>query len=191
MNAADNKVEDLKLAAPAVHAALCRLDTESCDASIFQLAFLLSCQNGGLGEGTVRRTPGASFNPKPARICHILLNECRETRSEVLCAALLISSSAQPPFPSSLAAAGEILEASRGLFDNQEGIGAPAQRVALAHHLDVLRHAHMSAFSNEEQRRLVECSKNILAKSFRHPENERLYVLIEAWLNRQVDKGDK
>ncbi|MBN8549497.1 MAG: hypothetical protein J0M12_09300 [Deltaproteobacteria bacterium] len=155
----------------------------------FTTAFEISSLNGGLIEGTSRRSPGTSFNPQPARICHILLKECDERRTEVLVAALLVPSNASLPLPISLAAASEILGAARAFLRKHEPSSAEGERVALAHHLDILRHLHLTESSREESSALFNGSQNLLAACTHRAENERLVVLIQTWLERAVARG--
>lgn len=147
-------------------------------------AFAHSCRSGGLNEGAIKRTPGASFNPRPARICQILLSESDERDSDVLCAAILIASHAQAPFASELERAAAFLAEARKFPYQESEVSAEAERVALACHLDTLRHAHMCELSEEERARLRrETEQNYLARSL-HRENSRLRTLIEACLKR-------
>lgn len=78
---------------------------------------------GGLESPTIHRPEGASFNPRPARICQILLAEGGVTSPDTVCAALW-------------ATIGEVAEC-------QLNPAWPTIEAALA--LDEVRHLHMTA----------------------------------------------
>jgi hypothetical protein len=54
-------------------------------------AFCFALKNGGLLEHDFTRVKDASFNPRPARICLILINDARVTAADILASSLIRS----------------------------------------------------------------------------------------------------
>lgn len=127
-----------------------------------QCGYLSDCYRaaakvGALEEAPVVREDGVSYNPKPARVCSILLKECPRypvriygcSFFAVLPQVRLVTVSSQ--FQSEVAALstmGDITEAEPAI-----------QNVYLSVFLDQIRHLHMTHFS--DQRKRVEYEKAV------------------------------
>ena len=159
------------------------------DSDRAQLAeiYSLACAYGALSEGGVRREGGASFNPRPARICQILINECNESDPDVFAAAMLACCTSQPDFQvASPAAVGwgvasRVIRVQSGLeiqFDET------VARVLLALQLDELRHLHMTELSCVERQLLCGRVANLLPQIEESSSNRRLKMLVVAAIDR-------
>lgn len=173
--------------APGTYALLGRLSAVGVHPA-YEIAYALSCANGGLDEGPIKRSAGASFNPRPARICQILLQECQERDFDTLSAGLLISSTAREPFPAPLQKAAIILSAARNFFCSRDSVAAPAERVALALHLDTLRHLHMSTATLGEIHAVLEATRSLLLDRALHDQSARLKILIRTCFDRALQR---
>ena len=65
------------------------------DSNIIDEAYKMSCDHQGLLEETEHRTPGSSFNPKPARIAQILI-EYLEVKDEFAISLALLVNAKNP-----------------------------------------------------------------------------------------------
>ena len=138
------------------------------------MARLYSCaaQAGGLAEGPIVRAPMASFNPRPARLCKILLRECEERDIQVLAAALLLGapSLAVPPTAGEAFNLVEEYQKFRvGALRTQPSL--KLERIHLAVLLDDLRHLHMTKLPIAQQESIVEDFESMYRNGAYNAEN--------------------
>jgi|GEM_PF-6978836 len=118
---------NLKSDAPAVFSSLQRLGLSEIGISKIQQNYRTAWASGALNEKShSRRTPGASFNPRPARLMAIAIKELRQVLCLPLLEQLLVELSAAPNFP--LATLESTSNFSRAIID-----------------IDELRHRHLLA----------------------------------------------
>lgn len=130
---------------------------------------------GGLHEGAIARAPNASFNPRPARLCKILLRETNEQDVNVLGAALIIAVPDNFETPVAWQAACELAKQAR-TFRAQplSKPDAPIERLHLAVLLDDLRHLHMTTLPHSEKEALVEHFEQVYQNGCKHCVNTPL-----------------
>lgn len=116
-------------------------------------AFFFALEHGGGEEIDFLREPGASFNPRPGRVTHILLKDSGVQSAETIIAALI--SCASPgifyedknplPFEPHIVSLVKHAQASQKLeLIPQLPTETPSLDIALALWLDRLRHLHLS-----------------------------------------------
>lgn len=111
----------------------------------------------------LKRTPGVSFNPLPARVIEILIRECHCTDYGMLEAALLLSTVAEDTLTIS---------------------NAPCADAYTAYALDTLRHLHYDVVSKEVSTEILtklSLEQQPIAQMTRLP---RLHVLYDAAFRR-------
>lgn len=143
-------------------------------------AYRYAVKNGGCEE-PAERAPGVSYNPRPARICCLLIQEEKVTDPQLMISALLSSLHES------------VIARSTGEFE-QEAVAdalAVAKRsfpcpirlepLYLAHDLDILRHAHMS---NQRDDRLSSVLSEISRRAACYSGTGRLHNLLSHALRR-------
>lgn len=179
MPSAINFKGDLSHDSPSLQARLQRLLAPSA-LPAFAEAYRHCFASGGVGEVFAVRDPQASFNPRPARICQIILSDSDERRPEVLAAGLLISSSVPCNHPDLMAAesiaaqARSFIPTSTGELSNEGAI------VVLAWALDALRHLHLGDASDAGAIHLIEKAKGWALSFQDRSELHRLCILVVA-----------
>jgi len=156
----DDPHNQLSFDAPAIFRQLQIVVSET-DAAYIGRAYALSALSGGLNEWPVIREAGASHNPKPARLLHILLNEGKVKDREILCAAVLacatrLTAKQGIDFGMAYSLAERSLEVQA-----EEAIVSlkTDHRLAylyLARKLDEIRHLHMTILSRAERKKTVD-----------------------------------
>lgn len=142
---------------------------------------------GCLNDQPIKREKGVSFNPRPARICQILISEVHEDKFNMFAAAHLMC--ANPDITiEGYKDAQLIVDQARSLLTIQSPslmreFSMLSERIALAWRLDELRHIHMSEIDSAKIEDLV-CSTNNLLNSVDQIKNKRLIVLITTVLRR-------
>jgi len=131
----------------------------------------------------VRREEGASFNPRPARICHILLKDGGERRPEVLAAAL--ASLTPHPGADTALVHTDTVKAVQSVLQG----GAPdplpeVERIVLAVALDEVRHLHMTSLDTPARLGVVKKIRTYLDGTPGAAENRRLIELVEHAVRR-------
>lgn len=173
--------------APGLHWSLSRTTPDSME--FLERAFTLALANGGGGELGVVRPAGASFNPRPARFCQILLSESRETDPIVLAAAFLCS---VPEFPSlvepDLIPALDLCKQAQE-FRYAGCTNDAAERLALVACLDELRHLHMRAPESVDVDGVLAAAQELLSR-LRHNSRARLSVLVAACIERSSQRKE-
>jgi len=112
-------------------------------------AFAFSMDNGGWLELDFDREPGVSFNPRPARIGLILLNDAKVTDGVALTAGVLATAHADleliretlPELPPSIAELAILAQAEPEQLEAMEDEAAGT--IAATLHLDRARHRHL------------------------------------------------
>jgi hypothetical protein len=145
-------------------------------------AYRFSFENGGTNEQPIKREEGVSFNPRPARICQILLQDAQERDLQALCAALLVTlARIETVPPEELQQALEVAQNARRFLSERTQVDACAERVALSYHLDNLRHLHMTDLPLESPRAALQRTSEILSR-IQHEQNGRLSEMIKTSL---------
>lgn len=152
-------------------------------------AFALSLERGGLFEIDFKREEGVSYNPRPARHCHILLSDCGVRDERTLEASLLASTWELNLFSTELFSFDADFPRSANLAEEakqEQPVSANARLIRLAQLLDRARHVHLSKDPSklEEVRQKVSFYLELgkLEPSWRL--NDKLFSLLHAWLKR-------
>ncbi len=148
-------------------------------------AYEVACLNGGKEEPRIRRPEGASFNPRPTRIAHILLTECQQNSGPVLGTAMLASCNMLPEGYEVGALRQEHLWSIKAReWPQDEGGPAFLEQIFLAVTLDTARHLHMMEISDSERDSFISHVRSDVIPSIKHPESRRLKTLLSAWAER-------
>ena len=151
--------------------------------------FALSLQLGGLEDSAVFRAEGVSFNPKPARLALILLNETSFRELELVCSAMLMSVPlTNIQHCNTIKISTQHLTATWTLLDapslcSQIETNTSSLALALVWALDHLRHIHMTTLSPLEIKALAD-QLHSLAMLTAVPEVARLQQLLAHICNR-------
>ncbi|MCB0322268.1 MAG: hypothetical protein KDD69_01810 [Bdellovibrionales bacterium] len=148
-----------------------------------QQAYTYAIENGGGRECDFERDPEASYNPRPARIALILINNAEVREVDELQAALL----ATVPLPSSSDGFSDLVRqwaqaAARITSEPSQAdpCSVPPIRIALAHYLDRARHLHLAPPERWPEVTTAAAGHIALAATICPP----LHVLIDAWYKR-------
>lgn len=144
---------DLKTDSPALFGELKRRFSIE-EASRVSAEYTTCVSNGGLNEGLIVRDPEVSFNPRPARICLILLKELKEVSIGELLEVLKLETLQQPTLTA-----------------------LPSVKLALI--VDELRHLHMTKLSSQEIRARIREIQRDLA-SYQDEALARLKLISES-----------
>jgi len=156
-------------------------------------AYAEAARCGALEEAPVLRDPGASFNPKPARICQILVAELSEFRELVLSASMLscVSPEKMVPIPLLSEEQAVALLVHEWLSGkHRRSTSVVVERISLALKLDQLRHLHMTGLDLDGIRRVYSEVTMSLLPSVSYPENVRLKTLLETCVMR-FEQGER
>lgn len=171
---------DLAHDSPALFGALKRVfcdgdDSHSNYIKLLEKVYSASVANGALEEVELTREPEASYNPRPARVCQILLKEVGESDPAVLAAAMLCCATRLP--------AHEIVAGSHKLFslvaEYPKDVLSAVERVKLALLIDDIRHIHRSTRPRSEISRILSSAIELVSNS-PNPENDRLRIVARA-----------
>ncbi len=152
--------------------------------------FALSIKYGGLDELDFKREDGASYNPRPARIALILINDAKIYSEEILCKAFLSTIGIKALNQNETKEIDTYLNDYNLITSNidfilENNYSKELAAIALARHLDRIRHRHL-AKENIDSINLInfieETRKYLKLANFHSKE---LYTLIEFWLNRR------
>lgn len=150
---------DLLEDAPGLHRLLTRKLT-AVDQRHLECAYQAAVLIGAGEDAGLRRTEGASFNPKPARLCQLLLVELAIIDPVPLSAAFFCAAPVQESTMSKGQFEEEIKLARQALvFPNLDAVALEetyVQELALALRLDLIRHVHMVADSAAEILALID-----------------------------------
>ena len=154
------------------------------DSALLRDAFELAVASGGLRELDFEREEGASYNPRPARVALILLDNCG-VRDELTLAAGILAASDAPEAEAAetLAEAISIAKSTRCTAAALANADDRLLNIALTLQLDRARHRHQADASADSgwPEFIAETEKYIvLAQSRSHP----LYQILAAWIQR-------
>lgn len=180
--------------------------------AVFELALTL----GGRLERDYAREDGASFNPRPARVAQILLEDCREVVTPVVLAAAMLCSvderSASEVLAQGKALASpvkKLIKEAKTPLERLAGasISEEAVCVALAVALDRARHVHLiaaDALAPEQQKHSIapnftaqERVRSELVRGFTSCEEiseqicPAIALRISVWLRRNTSRAQK
>lgn len=145
--------------------------------------FNYSFTHGGREEDVVIREEGESFNPRLARLAQLLISEGGETSASVIGAAFLMvlekKSAAAAPANAETKALAEAAHART--FDRLPAAAA----LALAYHLDQIRHLHRSRRSQSESSALLESARTLLSLASPEGRSQRLYTVLTHAISQQ------
>ena len=167
--------------------------------------FGLVVEQQGLEDPRIIRPEGASFNPRPARICQIIIAEYGASDSEnsiprsdrakpsylLFLAALLSQLSRQQRdllpelanVPSSVwitaSEASKLIKSEVAAADNHD-----SEIIYLSDRLDWLRHLHMSNLDLKQQAKFIQDLDNVVVPSIRFESNNRYRELLNAGIAR-------
>lgn len=159
------------------------------DRQLVEHATLFALENGALTELDFERQPEVSFNPRPARIVLILLNDAGVRDSKTLAAAALATleepclNAAQTLFNQALCK----LALSANLPPQQllkENFEPSVALIALALWLDRARHLHLSPSIKDASFRNDFVDQTRLYIQLANKTSSALELLLEAWLKR-------
>ncbi len=151
--------------------------------SFLERAFETSVRIGGLEHPAIKRPLGASFNPRPARLCQLLLDDARERDPGVLGAAMLAACREPAQAMAAPAPLGDAAQLAHTALSSPSPTSGPALRIWLAHTLDLLRHLHMTDTPPAEKIALWRAAQATIPAAPSANE-QRLCVLIAAWGER-------
>ena len=140
---------------------------------------------GGLAERDFLRERGVSYNPRPARVVHILVHDCGTTNAEVLAAAMIASvceAQARDKDNSLPEAVIELAAASKQSVGALGAVPLEAQQIAVAVRLDRARHFHLSRPSIETLSRFVDETELFIPLAEKAA--PRVSMLLHAWIER-------
>ena len=148
-------------------------------------------QAGGMAEIGFEREPGVSYNPRPARVGLILLSNFEVTEVHVIAAGFLSCVDDSVAYSGALAKDATKL-AERSKHSIRELAAAPENDevllVALARHLDDVRHFHLrdgyreAGFASERERFLQLTEEHARAVPMRYEAVKQTYEkYIERW----------
>ena len=167
-------------------------------------AYAVAAKLGALDDKPVRRASGASFNPRPARLMHILLSEAAEKRAVVIAAAAFACVDITTPCPPAYTGMREwdlgclSRNYARSAFNSAEKAeacagaqAAAAEAVACAYLLDELRHLHMTGLSREDRTAAMSRAESFLTNRSFPAQYARLSALTQQALDRcRRNKGE-
>lgn len=144
-------------------------------------AFKYCIENDGLNEIDFIRPEGQSYNPRPARVALILINDCEQHDQELIISAILACSRL-----SNDKKANNALEICNYPSDNKN-YQREEKLIALALHLDRARHFHLSPKYQESKLEFHKLTKRIL--DIAGTECKKTTHLILHWLQRDERKN--
>jgi hypothetical protein len=148
-------------------------------------AYHVASRRGGKREWPIMRPPGASYNPKPARVIEILISIGKIADPIVLAAAALSFAEDLPPDetkdlpPECIAVAKQVIEAPERALP-------PAGKIIVARLLDEVRHLHMTVLSSEERLAYLRGIRSIVEQMVADPGGDSLRTYFESAVNRYL-----
>lgn len=146
----------------------------------FDEIFKYCIENGGLTELDFVRPKDQSYNPRPARVALILLNESKQLDQSLLISAMLACvDNCQDPLS---------IEAKQISSEIElKNYSRKAKLIALALHLDRIRHFHLSPHHKAQRKNIHLLTKKIL--DLAGSECQRVNHLITHWLQRDEQRN--
>ncbi|MEZ4754204.1 MAG: hypothetical protein R3A13_07835 [Bdellovibrionota bacterium] len=130
----------------------------------FSTAFKLVIDRGGNTENGLEREDGVNYNPRPARVCEILIKECKEIRLEVLLAALY--------------------SCAKNCKEKEEINKENSVCIALAITLDNLRHLHMTDLDDSQVKLELSLARGLVNSADEITTANRLSTMVRSSLDR-------
>lgn len=147
-----------------------------------ELAYSSAWKVGAGVEAPVLREPGASYNPRPARIATILIKECRDLTVVEIVACFWVPALEKGFEILNPNEAGQLLakQSYSALHDvSSFNLKPQALRVAAAVLVDAIRHLHMSSLSSAERQAKIEQSERFIAGLTASSIDARLFAVLE------------
>lgn len=139
-------------------------------------------------EAPLKRIPEANFNPRPARLAHILIKELKEQSPQVIGAAFLVCSTERQitNLPSNFVSQhAQAVRLALLALDPHNFRNDPAsERLALALRIDTLRHIHMQNTSMQEKKKLLAEFEDEGYCKASFAENSRLETILRETLSK-------
>ena len=168
---------------PHVHKLLSR-SLAPAEVEVVAKSFRISASEGALSEWPIVREKGVSFNPRAARLMHIILTELND-KSVVLLAAC-------PLFLvkdlSNITAVQCDLEHSIRIAEDAKSLSPQSKegrKVLLAKALDDTRHLHRTSVTTKERREYLQYLKENISPLASGEETTRISILLAAAIERQ------
>lgn len=173
------KYQDLKSDSPQLHSQLVSLFGG--DLEDFQQAYQLSTASNMSWEGKLKRTVGANFNARPARLAQIVMKELGYQDRKVLLAAFFLCCEVNQlrQLPN-----GPAQQLAREATRYPAPVCREAEGLALALYLDELRHMHLRGLPQSKLLSELDRAQELMVPSILHLENERLRELIMTAITR-------
>jgi hypothetical protein len=160
----------------------------------FEVAFNWIADRGGLEESFVNREKGVNFNPKPARICQILLTESAFEDNEILLAALFMAAPIGDPkdlsvqLSNTFSQAATLADTAQQVLNGSAPHSAAEYALALASALDEARHLHLTTLSAAQRCARAQDLARLLSFAAAFEGTERLCKLLQTALTRVMKK---
>ncbi len=157
---------------------------------LFNLGYSLLAKSEGITEPEIIRVVGASFNPKPARICELLILEAHTTEIDLLLAAVALCSTDPILFSEVLESEGasgvanivSSVHAYLNKSNNTDSLTPQAQNLMAAICLDKVRHLHMSTLTVPDRISYFQYVDDHILKIISDPLASRLKIMLETSL---------
>ena len=156
-------------------AALLRKRLPAAEVQRIEELYHWAAEHGALVETGTKRGEGVSFNPRPARICQLLIVEGSRSQSRVLEAALLATAANEIDPPAEFKEAAQIAIKVGEAGPDSTDLDAFAISLCIA--LDSVRHLHMGADSLQRTATLEHASA-LLSNSIACEKEPRLAQLL-------------
>lgn len=182
----DTHIGVLKTDALGLYVTLCQVFTKS-EVTELEEIYQRAWTAGAGEEAPVRREPGVSYNPKPARLAAILLKEVKPIAfSEVASAFWMAREPLDTATQSASSRSGQLsqccYESQAAMAFNQlteDAEGSPSiYKLQGALLLDKLRHLHMSEISREQIQVIINLTQRYLSRIASTPQLARIATLI-------------
>lgn len=177
---------------PALSAVLKRAPYLPHEIDLITSAFFVSAETDGFYERGIERKPDESFNPRPARIAKILIENFEKPTVEMV-ATLILSCCLKSPqrIDSHLEIAWERSRLvhkriySSSEYQGQDPLPQELHSLLLIQALDVTRHLHLSTYQDSTRRELIEYYQMLLGLCVRDS-NLRIRELLQSAINRYI-----
>ena len=145
----------------------------------------MAIELGGLAERDYRREDAVSYNPRPARLVHILLSDCGNSSEAVLAAAMIASvcEARQATYPPSIPEEVQRLVAAAGKpLDELYAANDDAKQIAVSIRLDRARHFHLSKPNLDQFSSFISDTKQYIPLADQC--SAKVSTLLRAWIKR-------
>lgn len=186
-----NMLKIIKKFSPNLHLTIERILSLD-EVALLDNAFSLAISHEGLKEIDFQREEGVSYNPRPARVALILINNAKVTDNKIIATSFLANIEAavlknlvSENIPSEYFQ-NALLAKNPFLLQNEN---KEIKLISLALRLDRVRHHHLSKELNskekwqeflEENQKYIELAGNI---------SPEIHLLLQKWQERAIQKG--